>query len=89
MVTESTTSASYAFTYIIKLFRTGLKFDCSGGISFASRESFNTKKVNTQVYQSNANAQDLSAILEILIKVLGDATEAIALAEVVIDISTI
>ena len=41
MVTESTMSGAYAFTYLIKLFRTGMAFDCSGGISFASRNHEN------------------------------------------------
>eukprot|EP00347_Sterkiella_histriomuscorum_P012089 403369934 len=97
LATDSTQAASYAFTYIIKLFRTGLSFDCSAGISFASRDAFNTR-LNQKQSQSHTifinklqqtNAQDLQGIIEILIQILGDAQEAIGLAEIVIDTATV
>lgn len=90
-VTQSTNSASYAFTYLLKLFNTGLSFDCSGGISFASRQEFNTNYHNSKsnfVKQTN-NAQDLSTILATLIKIIGDAQEALALAEIYMDSTTV
>ena len=33
-VTSEEDNAAYAFSYILKLFRSGFDFDCSGGIDF-------------------------------------------------------
>ena len=61
-------------------------FDCSGGISFLSREDF-FNKPKTIVHASDS--QSLTDIITLLIKFLGDANEAIAVAEIVIDSQTI
>ncbi|CDW85990.1 UNKNOWN [Stylonychia lemnae] len=92
--TQSTDDASYAFAYILKLFRTGMTFDCTGGISFASRDSFNTKKniqqkANHSKFSIVKAESDASDLIGLLIQVLGDVQEAMGLLEIFIDSQTI
>jgi hypothetical protein len=84
IVTSEEDSMAYAVTYLIKLFRAGFSFDCSGGISFLPRDFI--PRSPKQVSQSS---QDLSDIIKILIQLLGDADEAVAVLEIIIDSDTI
>lgn len=63
-----------------------MSFDCSGGISFLSREDVFKAKEDKKVRTSTTNLNDIMAIL---VSILGDADEAIAIAEIVIDTDTI
>ena len=93
MSTQSTDDASYAFAYLMKLFRSGLSFDCSGGISFASRDAFNTNNNKSNMKQSTKKSvradSDISDIIDLLINILGDTSDAIGLLETFIDSQTV
>ena len=75
-VTSEEDNAAFAFAYMLKLFRSGFYFDCSGGIAF-NHENPTAFKVS--------QVSDSTDVIETLINLLGDLNEAIGVLEIYMD----